>query len=196
MSNNSPLLLILNKISILLFISLVGKNIYIYYQGFSFQQLLSIFTHQPKKPWALIFFPSFGHFLEGKDMFLSITPEWIYRIEAACVFVIANIWMKGKRNGVFGQIIISLQKEAPRVMSPSTPLISLLATPTLPHPLAPQATHRHTDTWEDRRADGINLPLGPPPPPQCRGQRAGGGEGHERMSRIQLWFFYLLKNVF
>ena len=185
MSNNSPLLLILNKISVLLFISLVGKHISIYYQGFSFQQLLSIFTHQPKKPWAFIFFPSFGHFLEGKDMFLSMTPEWIYQIEVACVFVRANLWMKGKRNRGLGQMIRSLQKEALRVMSPSTQLISLLAIPTLPHPLTPWATHRHRDTWEDCRADCINLPLDPPPPLQCRGQRAGAGEGHEHMSRIQ-----------
>ena len=77
-------------------------------------------------------------------MFLSVTLEWIYLIEAACVFVIANIWMKGKRDGMFGQMIISLQKEAPRVMSPSTPLISLLGTPTPPlSPPSHTRAHRH-----------------------------------------------------
>ena len=79
-------------------------------------------------------------------MFLSVTPEWIYQIEVACVFVIANLWVKGKRNRGLGQMIRSLQKEALRLMSPSTQLISLLATPTLPQPLTPQATHRHRDT--------------------------------------------------
>lgn len=39
-----------------------------------------------KETLTFCLFPPFGHFLEGKYMFLSVTPEWIYLIEAACVF--------------------------------------------------------------------------------------------------------------
>lgn len=185
MSNNSPLLLILNKISVL-FISLVG-NIYILSRVFFPATSLDFYT-SAKETMSFHLFPLLWPFSWGKGHVSVSHP----RVDlAACVFVIANLWMKGKRNRGLGQMIISLQKEALRVMSPSTQSISLLATATLPHPLTPRATHRHTDTWADCRADCINLPLDPPPPPQCRGQRAGGGEGNEHMSRIVIVFLHV-----
>lgn len=67
MSNNSPLLLILNKISVLLFISLVGKHIYIYILSRVFFPATSLdFYTSAKETMSFHLFPLLWPFSWGK----------------------------------------------------------------------------------------------------------------------------------
>lgn len=131
-------------------------------------------------------FPPLAIFLRERTCFCQ-SPQSGF--SSLCFCDSQPLWMKGKRNRV-GANRLSLQKEALRVMSPSTQLISFCHC--YPTPPANPEPHTGTQTLEQIVELIASIFLwDPPPPPQCRMQRAGGGEGNEHMSRIVIVFLHV-----